>query len=287
MAILVLAIWTAPFAPAAPPAATTKDAATDALRQAAEKAMKDGKFDDAVSLLTKVVDEGNPGFQDFLMLAKSQEKLKHEREAAAAYRKVTELTSDSSEKRDERAAHREAKQKLATLDVIGGKIDVLLKETEKKLGDLVKDAEKAGDWAALGKALKLSAAMRQARGDEQVYYVEVVANKAYQRLEYKAVAGKKYRIRAVGRWRLSAKVECGPEGLKGPPPNSFGPAGALIMMVAQDKDTYKQILVGSDLAWTAPLSGILSFVINEDKLWEAAGKEDNEGSMHVLIERLD
>lgn len=267
-------------------APTTQNAVADAGRQAAEKAVRDGKHEEAIALLTKIIDEGNAKYQDYLMLGRSQEKLKHEREAAAAYRKVVELASDSSDKREERAAHREAKQKLATLDVIGAKIDALMKETEKKLLDLLREADKAGDWDSAGRLFKFYAALRNSRGDS-VASAEVMANKSYQECNYKMMEGKTYRIRAVGRWKLSPKAECGPDGSTIVPANGYGPAGALLLVLWVETKPLIVVNVGSDRTLTCPMSASVRLVINEDKIWQPAGKEDNSGSVQVVIERLD
>lgn len=275
--------WTT-VAIAAP--ATQKDA-VDPVRQAAEKAIKEGKLDDAIEMFSKLGEEGHATYQDYQQLAKAHEKLRHEREAAAAYRRVLELTSDTSDKREERAAYREAKQKVATLNTVGTKIDAFAKDTEKRAMDLLKEAEKGGDWEAVGKLLKLVVALRDDEAGGSIQYVQVVANKSYQQANYKMVEGKTYRIRAAGRWKLAPRVECGPEGVR----NMIGPgsnnAGALVMLVTQGKDNFKVVKVGNDLTWAATISGEVSFVINEEKLWELAGKEDNSGSLHVLIERID
>ncbi|MCE9545318.1 MAG: hypothetical protein K8T25_07355 [Planctomycetia bacterium] len=284
LAIPAIMACCAAFALAAP---TTKDAATDVLRQAAEKAVKDGKYGDAVALLTKIT-EGEAGrYQDYMLLGKANEKLGKEREAAAAYRNVVEVLPESPEKREERVARIEAKQKLATLDVIGRKIDVFTKDAEKKVSDLIRDADKAGDWDAAGRLLKLYVELRHARGDAQVAYCEVQANKAMQPVGFSVVQGKSYRVRALGRWRLSPRIECNADGTNQMPAAFYGPTGALLINVVKSPPEYKITKVGSDVTWAAPLSGGVWFTISDTKIGDPAGKDAYSGSLHVLIERVD
>lgn len=280
--VLLLAI--ASIAAAAP--TSQPDAVDDAVRQGAEKAMRDGKHAEAATLISKVIEGAGARWQDYQLLARASEKLKQDREAAVAYRKVVELTSDTSERREERAAYREATLRLRTLDVLGGKVETLVKDTQKQVNDLLKDAEKAGDWDILGKLLKLLATLKKTQGEDCAYF-EVKANKSYQNSGFRMQQGKTYRIRAAGRWTLSPKVECGPDGVKSPTNSPLGSQGTLLVLVSQDKDNYKLLKVGSDLTWSATISGVALFVINEDKFWEPAGKEDNSGSMHLLIERIE
>lgn len=286
LAVLALAICLAPLVSAAP---TTKDAVTEALRQAAEKAIKDGKHEDAVSVLTKIIEGDWAKYQDYLLLGRSCEKLNKNREAVAAYRKVLDLVSESSDKREERSARTEAKQKLNTLNVMQGKIDQFAKDTEKKIWDLIKEADKLKDWDAAGHLMKNYVAVRQIRGGgESVQYCQVAAEKAWQGFGYdKVTQGKTYRIRAVGRWKLSAKLECSPDGAETLPANNNGPVGCLLLLVSKSPQEYRYIRVGSEVTFVAPLSGQFLFVCNEGKASDASGKDDNTGFVHVVIEELD
>lgn len=266
---------------------TQKDAVGDAVRQAAEKAVKEGKHEDAVVLLTKLVEAAGAKYQDWLMLGRANEKLNHNREAIAAYRKVLEVVPEMTDKRDERSARTEARQRLTTLDVMGGKVEQFAKDTEKKVLDIIRDADKAQDWETAGRLMKLYVELRQIRGDTQVVYFEVQANKAMQRTGFAVVQGRAYRIRALGRWRLSPRIECTADGTSQVPAGFHGPAGALLVGVVKSATEYKNSKAGSDVTWVAPLSGELLFTINDQKIGDPAGKEKYTGSLHVLIERVD
>lgn len=123
----------------------------------------------------------------------------------------------------------------------------------------------------------------------------VPSSGSWTEIDYSVIAGKCYEITARGQWRGSAGPECGPEGicpltllaLLGPQPAlkknqkalyycGQHPRSALMGKIGDEKWTF---FVGPSCRFLAPISGRLSFKINDDDSPEA----QREGRLRLSI----
>ncbi len=268
-------------AAAAPLAAAKGDAVLDAKRKAAEQLLREGKPADAVTLLMEITAADGAGWKDFLLLARANDKLKRDRDTAAAYRKVAELIGPRPKGPEERTARNESDQRLAVLDVMHRKIDDVVKDFEKRIQELGKESEKAQDWDAVGRLMALQVGIRKAEGATGLGYFAVSANKTWQPSEIMVRKGLVYRVRAVGKWRIAPGVTCTADGI---PDGTRTSRGSLACFVRNPAGVAQVSQLGTNLEWTAPETGNMWFGINDGHPNEVEGKEDNAGTMQVYVE---
>ena len=255
------------------PAARSADAVTDAKRRAASELMRDGKVTEAIALTQEVVKADASNYRDHLLLGRAYDKLNKSSEAVAAYRRVAELLGPN----DDRSIRAEVERRLKILDVQNAKIQTLEDEFLKKLDALEREAIAAKDMAAVRRVFRLKAGIYKASERRDRVGVEVNAAESWQDGGIVLQAGRTYRIRAAGVYRIHAGVDCTPDGTSAYPENFQGRNGMLVGKV--DGSAVSQI--GSSGRMTPDRTGRLIFLLNTTM----AEKADSSGSVTVLVER--
>lgn len=238
-------------------AAPTLDsmAVLEAKRRAAMDLQREGKTAEAVALLSEVINSGQASYRDHLFLGRAYDKLNKTPEAAAAYRRASELLT-SLDTQEDRTARGEIDRRLKVLDAQIMKVAAQEEEFLKKL-DLL-EREVAKDPVAMGRLLRLRAEIYKAqqRRDRTGYIV--LAPVTWQISGMEVIAGRTYRIRAAGTCQLTPQVECAPEGTTRLEPNFQGPRGLLIARIGEG--TF--FPVGSGIRFKASETGPLRFLVN-------------------------
>lgn len=255
------------------------DAVLDGKRKLADDLFRNGKFNEAATMLKEVIAADASQFRDHLRLARSYEKLNQTTEAAAEYRNVTELLPESPANTEEKLARAEASQRLKALDAFAGKTDAAVDRFLKELEGLEKDATAAGQSTTLPRIYRIEGALFAAIDPTNHGFVEVPAGAAnWQPSNFTVVAGQKYRVTVKGRWHMGPPVnaECGADGVPNGAIRLGGRLGQLMGAVNLD---HPFLLLGSDVTFTAPASGTLGFCSNLEE------RKANSGSLFVWIER--
>lgn len=263
------------------------DELVDAKRSAALKLLREGKTAEGVALLLEVVKVQDTNYADFAALARAYDKLGRTAEAVQSWRKVQQLTSDSSKLPAERSARQEADRRLRALDALNNKVDALVDRWVKELDALDREAEQTKNEEALERLWSLRAGVLRAAGSPDRTAMLVLSTPPnWQDTGFKVIKGHRYRITARGRWKMGPNPadECTAAGLTGLPPNQYGPIGMLQGAIIDPARKAPPLMfkVGELLEFEAPVSGTLGLGRNEDL---AAGV-DNSGALRVLIERL-
>ncbi|MEZ0264000.1 MAG: tol-pal system YbgF family protein [Phycisphaerae bacterium] len=260
------------------------DAVVDAKRRAAAEMLRANKPADAVALLREVITAtGGKDWRDQLALARCHDKLGATDEAVQAYQRVLAMVPADAKAADERAARAEADRRVKVLDPNAGKVEKAVAEFAKRLDGLDKEFRAAKDARGQARVVRLRAALTAAgfgEGAGAPRGFEVRADGQWQDTGIQLVAGKRYRIRALGKWRVSPAVECDSEGDKSRPRNEWGHPGALLM---QTGGSPAYAAVPAETTFTAPAAMTLTVTMNEG----GEQKKDNSGSINLVVEPLD
>jgi tetratricopeptide (TPR) repeat protein len=264
----------------APPAASP---AVEAKRKAAAEMLRTNKPADAISFLKEVIAAtGGKDWRDHLALARCHDKLGAADDAIGAYQQVLALVPADARSADERAARVDADRRLKVLDASADKVEKSVAEFAKRLDALDREFRAARDARAQIRVARARAALAAAGyGAPNVRAFEVQANALWQDTGIKLTAGRRYRVRALGKWRVNPATECDSEGDKSKPGNEFGHYGALIMQTGANPPF---AVIPPEATFAAPRDLALSVTINENTI---EAKKDNSGTMFLIVEQLD
>jgi tetratricopeptide (TPR) repeat protein len=257
------------------------DAVLDAKRKAAAQLLRDGKVNDAMTILTEVIAADDTLYSDHLLMAHAQEKLGDSAEALAEYRHVLELLSPNPANPDERKARQEADKKVKQADPMAAKIDAAVDDYLRKLDALEREALAGRNMAALGRIFRLRGMTWQAERVKDRAVAEIQAKGDWQPAGLEVRGGQTYHVRAAGTWRVrpggvGSLIEC----TAGGPTQNRKPAysGACGQLMGQVDG--KTFALGEDKVFTAPTSGPLQLIETENN---SADRANNKGSLQVMI----
>ncbi len=258
------------------PLAQAGDGVMDAKRKAAADLMKEGKTAESIALIGEVIRADPENYKDHLLLARGYDKMNKSADASEHYRLVLSLMASNNI--DDRASKMEAERRLKVLDLQMNKIQAAEDEFMKKLEQLEREAIAAKDSAAVRRVFKLKGALYRAEERRDRFGVEVGASDGWRESGFAVGAGKSYRVRAVGTFRMPA---CGEVSADGGQRASENGQGAMGLLIAQIEGGKEYIKLGSSGRFVAGNSGKLYFLINGT----GPEKSGASGSITVLIEQ--
>ena len=256
------------------------DAVLDAKRDAAAKVAKEGKYGDAITLLDEVASADGTRYQDFLQLARYHEKLTHQREAIANYRKALSLIVGGQKDRMDAQARAECEKRIKVLDAAGAKIEATVQDLIARVDVLGREASASNNPEAIERVFRLKGALLRCEGGPNVGFTEVLPIAGYQSSGFMVSAGQKYHILARGKWRPLASQDrmCGAAGVndgKG----AANPPGILMGVFPNGGGGP----LGEERTFTAPVNGEITFYM------QGATEKSYDpklGMVYVLIERV-
>jgi tetratricopeptide (TPR) repeat protein len=257
--------------------ANAGDAVTEAKRKAANDLMKEGKTTDAIAMINEVLKADPENYKDHLLLARAYDKLNKSQLAAEQYRhSLTIMLSTSTE---DRALKTEVERRLKVLDLQMNKIQAAEEDFLKKLDLLERESISARDAAAVRRVFRLKTGVYRAQERRDRGGAEVFAADGWREAGFDVQAGKGYRVRTVGTFRLPGAGESTADGVaQKPSANGEGPQGLLLAQIQGAKGYLK---LGSNGRFVAENSGKLYFLLSATE----AEKTGGAGSVTVLIER--
>jgi hypothetical protein len=201
-----------------------------------------------------------------MLMARACDKLGRDSEALVHYKRARDLLPGSPVAADERNARQEAERRIKAIDPIGPKVDQAVDEYLRKLDSLERDALTARSMSAMERIFKLRGHTWMAQGFSEL---------SWQDSGFPLVAGQKYHARAAGSWTIKGHFTVTAAGTAARPGTAQGKAGQLLGHVAD-----KFFVIGEDSVFTAPASGTLLLMCNEDQ----PARVECRGSIPVLVE---
>jgi hypothetical protein len=256
--------------------AAESSSVVEAKRSAAQKMAREGKLEDAISLLNEVVASDSKTYRDYLALARLQDKLGRGGAAKTNYRL---LLNELGNPRDleERQARAEAEKRTKALDANGVKIDATVEAFLTKLDAIEKEAMPSKDTEALDRLFRLKGSVLRAEGRMDTGYCEVPAGGGlYTSCGLIVRRGDKLHVWARGTWATDG-VECSAAGRKSKILNSR--PYLMLLATIEGKGSYA---CGEESVITITDPGQLMFYPN---LPAGAAPVDPKGMIMVLVRR--
>jgi hypothetical protein len=178
---------------------------------------------------------------------------------------------------DERSARQECDKRLKVLDAQIAKIRALEEDALKRLNVLEREAIAARDEPALRRVFRFKGGIYASRRDTRAAGFEIRGSEGYVSSGVVVEPGRIYRIRAIGRVRLTPAVECTADGTDAVKPIGETPAGMLLATNPGFPDHFR---IGVNCRFEPKRKGELHFLIMDGGL----ERLDNTGGFTVLIE---
>ena len=247
-------------------AAPVADKGLEAKRKAGAQALRAGNPQEALVFLAEVAASPEATYQDQLALGRVLDKLSRGAEAAPSYRRVLDMTSETTKDADERSARGEAERRMRVLDPLWDKLRVARDRFMKDLDAVDREAEFVGNEAAAEQVCRLRGAVYRAENNPNVgTYVLSAAMLGWQSTGFRVIAGQTYHVRTRGKVKLNDK-----------PDGEITAKGRLLGRIRADASAAS---LGEDADFVAPDTGILELNV------QGTVPSGKGGSFRIYIER--